>query len=311
MAFGNFQSQTLRRNLIPAAVAVVLGGIAWVGIGPLLSEEDEEEPLPAAQPEAPTAPGPAVVPPPAPEVPKAPPPAVLVANRDIPAGSMLDADWVEWRDQTDPVDITVAVVRNIVPLRAVVGGVTRRDFGIDELITWDGLLLPGHPGFISAALKPGQVAVTVEVDRATTDARIIYPGDRVDVIMMSTTDAPASHTIVHDSRVLAVGADVLTLGRYGRVSLGEAGQVVPVDPPQGNTYTLEVPPTDAERIAVASTAGRLTLAMRPIRAPTGHGSGRTPVRLDDVLPPPESPEAPVTVRVIRGGQAAVEWGEKA
>ena len=309
MAFGNFQSQTLRRNLIPAAVAVVLGGIAWVGIGPLLSDDEEEAAPPQAQ--AVPTPAPAAAPPPEPEVPKAPPPAILVANRDIPAGSMLDAEWVEWRDQTDPVDITVAVVRNIVPLRAVVGGVTRRDFGAGELIAWDGLLLPGHPGFISAALQPGLVAVTVEVDRATTDARIIYPGDRVDVIMMSTSDAPASHTIVRDSRILAVGAEVLTLGRYGRVSLTEAGQIVPVDPPQGNTYTLEVPPTDAERIAVASTAGRLTLAMRPIRAPAARRPDGTPVRLDDVLPPPEGPEEPATVRIIRGAEAAVEWTEKA
>lgn len=311
MAFGNFQSQTLRRNLIPAAVAVVLGGIAWVGIGPLLSEDEEEPPPVAAQSEAPPTPAPAAAPPPPPEVPKAPPPAVLVANRDIPAGSMLNAEWVDWHDQTDPIDITVAVVRDIVPLRAVVGGVTRRDIGAGELIAWDALLLPGHPGFISAALKPGLVAVTVEVDRATTDARIIYPGDRVDVIMMLTTDPPASRTIVRDSRVLAVGSEVLTLGRYGRVSLSEAGQIVPVDPPQGSTYTLEVPPTDAERISVATTAGRLTLAMRPIRAPAGQRPDGTPVRLDEVLPPLEGPEAPTTVRVIRGAETPVEWTDKA
>ena len=314
MAFANFfQSGTLRRNLIPAAVAVVIGGIAWIGIGPMLSGDSEE-------PEQPLAPVPVqkATPPPteSPGSDRHPPepvyPSVLVANRNVPSGVLLGPEFVEWREWKGPLDMDMAVVEGVVPLRAVIGAVTRRPFTEGSMIAWDGLLMPGHPGFISAVLSHGMLAVTVEVDRATTDANIIYPGDRVDVIMVSgNSDAqgPASRTIVRDCRVLAVGSTVLSHGRYGTVSLTQAGQVQPVPRPTGANYTLEVMPRDAERIAVATSAGRLTLAMRSISAPVAsEGEGR-PVRLGEVMPIPEGPAAPVTVRIIRGAGAAVDSRE--
>ena len=311
MAFANFfQSGNLRRNVIPAGVAVVIGGIAWIGIGPLLTgESDEPDPTPAPVRAAPP-------PTDTPASDRHPPeplyPSVLVANRSIPSGVLLRAELVEWRTWKEPVDVNMAVVEEVVPLRAVIGAVTRRRFAEGAMVAWDGLLMPGHPGFISAVLSHGMVAVTVEVDRATTDANIIYPGDRVDVIMVSgNSDAqgPASRTIVRDCRVLAVGSTVLSLGRYGTVSLTQAGHVQPVPRPAGANYTLEVMPKDAERIAVGGSAGRLTLAMRSISAPvTSEGEGR-PVRLGEVMPSPEGPAAPVTVRIIRGAGAAVDSRE--
>ena len=314
MAFTNFfQSGNLRRNLIPAAVAVVIGGVAWIGIGPILSG-DVEEPEVATVPSVPEAPEAPVESPGGERHPPEPVyPSVLVANRNVPSGMLLGAEYVEWRRWRDPIDMNMAVVEGVVPLRVVIGAVTRRRFEEGSLIAWDGLLMPGHPGFISAVLSPGMLAVTVEVDRATTDANIIYPGDRVDVIMVSTSNAesfgPASRTIVKDCRILAVGSTVLTLGRYGSVSLTQAGEVQPVPRPEGANYTLEVQPTDAERIAVAASAGRLTLAMRSINAPaTGEAAG-LPVRLREVMPRPAGPAAPVTVRIIRGSKSAVESSE--
>ena len=317
MAFANFvQPGALRRNLIPALIAGTLGVVAWIGIGPLLSGEDDEAPPEVAQPAPETpAPAPADSPVSDPQPQEVVFPTVLVANRSIPSGVLMGTDFVEWREWRESVDINLAVVRGVVPLRAVIGAVTRRPFGEGDMIAWDGILMPGHQGFISAVLTTGMVAVTVEVDRATTDANIIYPGDHVDVIMVHTTGSeasggPSSRTIVRDCRVLAVGSDVLALGRYGSVSLTEAGQLRPVDRPAGSNYTLEVLPTDAERIAVAGQTGRLTLAMRPINAPLGLEGERRPVRLGEVMPAPEGPAAPVTVRIIRGAGEAITWREE-
>ena len=312
MAFANFlQSGSFRRNLIPVAVAVIIGGVAWIGIGPILSGDGEDPEPPVvvetAEPPPTESPG-SDRHPPEPVY-----PSVLVANRNIPAGMLLGPELVEWRPSQSPVDMNRAVVEGVVPVRVVVGAVTRKPFREGDMIAWDGLLMPGHPGFISAVLRPGMRAVTVEVDRATTAANIIYPGDRVDVIMISSAKSegsgPASRTIVRDCRVLAVGATVLSLGRYGKISLTQGGEVVPPSPPAGANYTLEVVPTDAERIAVASTAGRLTLAMRSITSPVAaEGEGR-PIRLHEVMPAPEGPEAPPTVRIIRGTGSAVESRE--
>lgn len=308
MAFANFfQSGSLRRNLIPAAVAVVIGAVAWIGIGPILSGDSED---PAPEPVSPTpAELPAEPPPPPPVY-----PSVLVASRDIPSGVVVVPEFVEWREWEEALDMNMALVQDVVPVGVVVGAVTRRDFAAGDLIAWDGLLMPGHPGFISAVLTAGMSAVTVEVDRPTTEANIIYPGDRVDVIMVSSANAegigPASRTIVRDCRVLAVGATVLSLARYGSVSLSQAGDVLPAPRPEGANYTLEVRPTDAERIAVAASAGRLTLAMRSVNAPAEmeRGEGR-PVRLGEVMPAPARPAALPTVRIIRGSNAAVESEE--
>ncbi|MCY4012157.1 MAG: Flp pilus assembly protein CpaB [Gammaproteobacteria bacterium] len=294
--------------MIPVAAAVVVGGVAWIGVGPMLSGGDDDGPAPAPQAE--------------PEVevvvaePSATPgadrhpreevyPTVLVARNDIQPGVLLRADLVEWREWQGALDMSLAVVQDVVPLRAVLGAVTQRRFREGELVAWDGLLTPGHPGFTSAALEPGMRGVTIEVDRATTDANIIHPGDRVDVIMISPAPdqegGPAARTIIRDARVLAVGSTVLSIGRYGRVSLTQAGLVEPVPPPDGRNYTLEVVPADAERIAVATDTGRLTLAMRSIRATAAETDGRA-VRLDQVMPPEEPPEDPPRVRVMRGAQ---------
>lgn len=318
MAFTNFlQTGGLRRNLIPAAIAVVLGGVAWVGIGPLLSGDDDEE---APEPEVvEVVRTPAPLPTESPASDRHPPevvhPSVLVANRAVPSGVLLTTEFVEWREWHGPVDVNMAVVRDVVPLRAVIGSVTRRRFRDGDMIAWDGILVPGHPGFISAVLAPGMVAVTVEVNRPTTVANIIYPGDRVDVIMVSRATAegsggPASRTIVRHCRVLAVGSSVLSLGRYGSVSLTQAGQLQPVEQPEGDNYTLEVLPTDAERVQLAASVGELTLAMRPINAPVDSAAERDPVRLGEVMPVPEGPVPSVPVRIIRGAEAAVDWKEE-
>ena len=208
----------------------------------------------------------------------------------------------------------MAVVEGAVPLRAVVGAVTRRTVEAGAMVSWDKLLMPGHPGFISAVLAPGMRAVTVNVDSATTSARIIYPGDRVDVIMVSSVarDGAASRTIVRDTRVLAVGEDVMSLGRYGTVSLAQAGEVVPARAPDGSTFTLELPPRDAERIAVALAVGHLTLATRSIRARDTGADPERSMRLADVMPQPEDPAPAPAVRVFRGsGSATVALGGEA
>lgn len=297
---------------IPVAVAAVAALGAWIVLGTdLLLGGDDDEPTAVA-----AAPAPAVVAEPAETPPPPEPPvvypSVLVANRNIPQGVLLSEDLVEWREWREPVDIDMAVVEGAVPLRAVVGAVTRDTFAAGAMVTWDGLLMPGHPGFISAVLAPGMRAVTVNVDSATTSARIIYPGDRVDVIMVSAAGGlAASRTIVRNTRVLAVGEDVLSLGRYGTVSLVQAGEVLPARAPDGSTFTLEVPPADAERIAVATAVGHLTLATRSIRATPSAPDPDRLMRIADVMPQPAEPAAAPSVRVFRGsGSATLAMGSE-
>ena len=315
MPIGSLPRRAYGVRPVPVVVAALAAVLAWLVLGTdlVLGGKDDGPRAVAAAPVAEPAAAPAE---PAPS-PQPPPvyPSVLVANRDIPPGVLLSDDLVEWRAWHGPVDVDMAVVEGAVPMRAVLGAVTRRRLEPGAMVSWDGLLMPGHPGFISAVLAPGMRAVTVSVDSATTSARIIYPGDRVDVIMVSTALAggvvAASRTIVRDTRVLAVGEDVLSLGRYGTVSLAQAGEVLPARAPEGSTFTLEVPPVDAERIAVALAVGHLTLATRSIRATRSSDDLTRLVRLGDVMLPPPGPEPEPTVRVFRGsGSPTVATGRE-
>lgn len=287
------------RNLIPAILAMVVGVVAWFGIRPILSDAPES-------PQVVEASVPATVAAPPPPEPEAVYPEVLVARRGLRAGVVVVNELVEWVEWRDEIDLDAAVVQGAVPIRAVLGSVTVRPFREGEPLAWDGLVVPGSPGFITAVLEAGRRAVTIEVDRATTDAKIIFPGDRVDVILVANAGAtgpaagPAAQSVVRDARVLAVGSTIVSLGRYGRASLSSGGIVEAVTAPQGETYTLEVTPKDAARISLAANTGQLTLAIRPIlETPAGGGYGG-PVRLDEIVRSPEL-EAPPRVQVIRGG----------
>ena len=296
--------EAVRRNVLPAAIAVVFGVVAWFGVRPLLSDD----PAPAA--DIATAPAADAAPQPVP-VAEAPVvyPNVLVASTNVEAGVMLTADmveWVEWRDGLGLFDD--AVVEDKVPMAAVVGAVTLRRVSNGTPVTWGDILMPGHPGFVSAVLGPGMLGMTVEVDRATTSANIIYPGDHVDVIvaMSDDNDVLASRTVLRGVRVLAVGSMVMSPGRYGTVSVTDAGIVEPPPLPRGENYTLEVTPGGAERLALATSAGSLTLAMRAAAADVHPPRNAAPVRLSEVMPSQPTPKPEPSVRVIRGAGTPTE-----
>lgn len=308
------------RNLVPALVAALVAG-GWLFFQRAPEEAGPEAPAQAAAPpppapEAEPEPEPAAEPPP-----EAPPevqrPEVLVATRAVEAGVLLGPELVEWRETEETVDLGLAVVREQTPLDAVLGSVAIRRIAAGEQVTWARILLPGSPGFLSSALEPGRRAITIEVDRATTTANLIFPGDHVDVIMVYTPSGetpveisgargPTAQTIARDLRVIAVGNTVESLGRYGTASLAQAGlAIAPPAPPVGETFTLEVRPRDAERIALAAfdDNGRLTLAIRSLNMPPEAGPASGAVGLREVMPGPApyalAPEAP-KVRILRG-----------
>lgn len=298
---GPIQPRTL--IAIGAAVVVVLGGFLLLrGVGapappPVVVEQP---PAPAPAPEQPEA---EEAPPPEPTY-----PTVLVATREIRPGAIVAPELVEWREWTTPLDIELAVVKDAVEIDQVIGTVAIRRIGRGELILVDGVVRPGQPGFMRAVLRAGHRGVTVQVDDPTTRASIIRPGDRVDVIMVLKGGefadiGPAAQILVHDVRVLAVGSSPLELGRRTRSQLTDLASA---DEPDGDTYTLEVTPADAERIALGASVGRLTLAMRSLTQATGAGANARLTRFEEVLRVPSdddtvAPVLPPQVKVFRGG----------
>lgn len=305
------------RNLVPAAIVVAVVGGAWFALRP--SQTDE--------PPRPQVVAPAPVEAPAPEPPPLEPvalPTVMVASRDLGAGVPISMDVMEWRQWHEPLDPSLGFITENVPLDSIVGTVTRDPLAAGELVTWEDLAMAGTSAVVTNLLMPGYRAMTVTADDATTRAQIIYPGDRVDVILVHSPGSggvpselgggggPASQIIVRDVRVLAVGSSTIDVHRRSVVSAVTEALLQQPEPASGGTYTLEVSALDAQRIALAVVVGHLTLVARPFsvvsakdRSPYDESS--RPVQFAEViqgLAPYEEelqplPPLPI-IRIIRG-----------
>ena len=126
---------------------------------------------------------------------------------------------------------------------------------------------PDQQGFLSAVLKPGARAVTVQVGPATSRAGLIDPGDRVDVILTAelavdgTERNVLARTIVEDVRVVAIDS------KPGAVPAeNDKGEVVKRTEMEITTATLEAWPAQARRLVLGEHEGTLSLAVRSLAA---------------------------------------------
>ena len=192
----------------------------------------------------------------------APPPPpkrhlVLVAAQPLRAGLLLKPDDVT---VTDTAEFTDGMQEDTPAQRAALtGSMLRRNIALNEPVLAADVMRPGERGFLAAVLQPGHRAASVSVDAATGSAGLIWPGDHVDLILTQSLDDStlplsrrvAAETVLADLRVIAI--DQLLI----------RGVAPPVDGGTLNhTVTLEVLSADAEKIAVATRLGRLSIAVR-------------------------------------------------
>jgi pilus assembly protein CpaB len=100
-------------------------------------------------------------------------------------------------------------------------------------------------------IPPGMRAVSVRVNEVIGVAGFVVPGTRVDVLL---TGNPSGSNQQQTSTVLENVAVIATGQKLERSSLGEP-QLAPV-------ITLLVSPDDAQRLTLATTEGRIQLALR-------------------------------------------------
>ena len=106
-------------------------------------------------------------------------------------------------------------------------------------------------GGVSAILKPGTRAIAVKGDKVIGISGFINPGNRVDVIV--TVSDPSNNKV----KAKIFLEDLLVLATGTQIQKNDKGEPMPVD-----VYTLEVTPEQAEKLALASTQGRLQFALR-------------------------------------------------
>jgi pilus assembly protein CpaB len=108
-------------------------------------------------------------------------------------------------------------------------------------------------GGVSAVIKKGMRAVSVKGDKVIGISGFIQPGNRVDVLV--TMRDPATKQEI----TKMVLSNVLVLATGTEIEEKNDGKPQPVD-----VYTLEVDPEQGERLALASTRGKLQFALRNV-----------------------------------------------
>lgn len=203
--------------------------------------------------------------------------AILAASRAVPAGTLLraeDLQGLEVLAEKRP----EGALEDTPDMRArLLGGMVRQPLEPGQTVREGMVLQPGDRGFLAAVLAPGQRAIAVGVDPTTGNAGLIWPGDRVDLVLTQILEQQASapaqrvvgETVLQDVRVVAVDQK-LTQG--ARVD-GVDGRLAD---PIARTVTLEVSPEDAPRVAVAERMGRLALVVRAAEPAGEDGVPRKP-----------------------------------
>ena len=196
---------------------------------------------------------------------------VLVAAQDLKAGKELeegDMRWSEWSQ--DALFKGVVVRKGEEAADSVLKGRLERSFVEGEALSKRSLLSETQSNSVSARLKEGERAVSVKVSGSGMVAGFITPGSYVDVILTYKHRVPvekdepsevkdmvnmniksmAVETILENIRVLAIDQKAVQKDD-DKIKIGK-------------TVTFAVSIRDAEKLALASEMGVLTLVMRGV-----------------------------------------------
>ncbi|HKS29443.1 MAG TPA: Flp pilus assembly protein CpaB [Pyrinomonadaceae bacterium] len=177
--------------------------------------------------------------------------SVVVAKVDIPIGAKIIPEQL----------MVVQFPRESIPdgtfdnPQKLIGRVAVQTIRSREPVTDSRLAPEGSAAGLSAAIPEGYRAMTVKVDDVVGVSGFIQPGTLVDVVVVINPEentvekGPVSKIVLQNIKVLANGQNIDK----------------PKDDREANSVkavTLQVTPEEAEKLALASTEGKLQLVMR-------------------------------------------------
>ena len=183
---------------------------------------------------------------------------VLVAARDLPAGTLIKEADVKWQPWPAGGAEAGFAVKGKAETTEYVGAVVRQGMRTGEPLMNGRVVRKRDQGFMSAVLNPGMRAVSVSVTPAGGVAGFVFPGDHVDVIVThqvtrKTEVDPGGHkvseTVLTNARVLALDQRVDDQSTEAKIA---------------QTATLEVTSKQAETLALVAQIGTLSLALRSL-----------------------------------------------
>jgi pilus assembly protein CpaB len=173
---------------------------------------------------------------------------VVIASTDIPLGTKIEAQHIT----------VVRYPKELLPDQAmvqeseVIGRVSIADIPARTPVLGRQLSgLGAQPG-LSGVTPTGMRAVSVRVDEASSVAGFVSPGTYVDVIAIMQPQLDGARQV---SKVILQKVRVLAGGQQMKNSAEGKPALV-------NTVTLEVTPSQAEKLKLAEAEGRLQLSIR-------------------------------------------------
>jgi pilus assembly protein CpaB len=157
----------------------------------------------------------------------------------------------------------------------------------NEVIVGNKITGPGQKATLSALIEDGMRAVTIRVNDVEGVAGFVLPGDRVDVLLtrQAEKEAASNDVVLQNTKVLAID----------QIADERAEKPVVV-----KAVTLEVDTVSAQKLALAASAGNLSLVLRKAGDSAREGARR--VTITDIGSGKSAPAGTsnfATIRVMR------------
>lgn len=221
-----------------------------------------------------------------------------------PAGTDFD------RTEAGPGDDQNAI--DAATIGKIVGAVARRHIDAGTPIPHEAIVKPGDSGFLAAVLQPGMQAITIGVTAVSGAGGLIYPGDRVDVILTQTFPQTSATNSMHrfGAEPVVQGVRVLAIDQQLQTNASQSNGKL------AQTVTVEVTPQQAESVVLATKLGDLSLSIRSELQPSGTlpAPATGPIWAEDISPALKAVEQaqydqantskPLPVLILRGSNGA-------
>lgn len=245
--------------------------------------------------------------------------AVVVASRDIPAGTRIDRAAIS----VAPWPVRMVPPGAFASIDSVAGRIARTAIFSGDAIVPGRLAPIGSEEGLEVKIPPGKRAMAVRINDVAGISGLLQPNSRVDVLVTLREDGSGRQVaklFMSNMLVLSVGSEVERVADR------------PID---ASSVTLAVTPREAERLAAAMTAGAIQLVLRGYGDPdsvrtAGATSSEVVLQMNEFQPKPEAvrtararvarprveapPKAPeprrppdsARIEIYRAGQAAVQ-----
>ncbi len=206
---------------------------------------------------------------------------ILVAAKSLKTGDAVAEGNFKWQEWPEASVIQGVIVRDkSKKMTDMASGRLRRDMGAGEPLFPTYLTSAGRGNVLAAAMDQGMRAMAIKVSAESMVGGFISPGDKVDVLLTyqvrlsgSEQDEIADKVSRHATQTVMENVKVLAIDQNAAKDDGTKAKV-------GRTVTLEVDAKGAERLALASEMGDLSLILRALGDDQTSASRKQPFTTD-------------------------------